>query len=133
MTITFVYEVPNLVFSDRDDGINPVGYLNVGVASWDDLVNAGIKLNALKDAFTVFEGKAKRKKAIRDACDYTCLVGYEAAALACLKLTTLPAIATCEVIAAALVTCMYNCKVNWDDAIGYLRDDLEDKVIALTN
>ena len=111
-----------------------VGYYVFEVASWDDLVNAGSKLNDLKNAFARFEEKAKRKKAIRDACDYTCLVGYEAAALACLKLTALPAIATCEgLAAAALVTCMYNCKVHWEDAIGDIRDDLEDRVIALTN
>lgn len=85
MTLTLVFEVPSLMFSDRDNGLNYAGYLNVEVASWDDLVNAGSKLNDLKNAFARFEEKAKRKKAIRDACDYTCLVGYETAALACLK------------------------------------------------
>ena len=106
MTLTLVFEVPSLVFSDRDDGINPVGYLNVEVASWDDLVNAGIKLNALKTAFTFFERKAKRARTQARLCGAACLVTWEAAALACLKFVNPKAILACEGLAASvLIAC----------------------------
>lgn len=138
MTLTLVFEVPSLVFSDRDERIhpvvNPVGYLNVEVASWDDLVNAGIKLNALKRAFTVFERKAERARRQARLCGAACLITWEASALACLKFVNPKAILACEGLAAALlISCNLGCRSTWIGKIGDLRDDLEEKIIALTN
>lgn len=134
MTLTLVFEIPSLMFSDRDDGLNYAGYLNVEVASWDDLVNAGSKLNDLKIALAFFEKKAKRAKLQWDMCAAGCLITWEAGALACLKFVNPKAILVCEgLAAAALITCGLACKSTWIGKIGDLRDDLEEKIIALTN
>ena len=137
ITVTFVIELPWYLFNDRPmraSDSNPVGYINREFASWDDLVNAGIKLNALKTAFTFFERKAKRARTRARLCGAACLVTWEAAALACLKLVNPKAILACEGLAASvLLACTLNCRSAWIGKIGDLRDDLEEKIIALTS
>ena len=127
VTIAIGIEFP----ADSDLG---VGYYVFEVASWDDLVNTGIKLNDMDTAFIFFERKVKRKKSIKNACMAACLVAYEAAAFYCLKLTAMPAVLACEAgVFATYLVCLYNCKAHYDDAVGDLSDELEEKIIALTS
>ena len=134
VTFMITIEFPAYAFSDSVSGGNAVGYYLVEVASWDDLVNAGSKLNDLKIALAFFEKKAKRAKLQWDMCAAGCLITWEAGALACLKFVNPKAILVCEgLAAAALITCGLACKSTWIGKIGDLRDDLEEKIIALTN
>ena len=67
-------------------------------------------------------------------CGAVCLSGYGAAALACLEYVHPKAILICEGLAtAAAIACALVCRTNWNVAIGDLRDDLEEKIIALTS